>query len=50
MALFGKRLPFAKRRREVTAVVSIQSLEEIVTRAGSDAAQKKDKGERQGCG
>ena len=50
MALFGKRLPFAKRRREVTAVVSIQSLEEIVTRAGSYAAQKKDKGEMQGYG
>lgn len=50
MALFGKRLPFAKRRCEVIAVVSIHSLEEIVTRAGSDAAQKKDKGERQGCG
>ena len=50
MALFGKRRPFAKRPREVTAVVSIQPLEDIVTRAGSDAAQKKDKSERQGRG
>ena len=48
--MFGKRRPFAKRPREVTAVVSIQPLEEIVTPTGSYAAQKKDKGGRQGRG
>ena len=45
MALLSERRPFAKRRREVTTVVSIQSFQEIVTPTGSDAAQKKGKGE-----
>ena len=50
MPLFGKRLLFTKSRCEVTTVVSIKTLEEVITPTGSRASKKKYKGEIQGCG